>query len=503
MKSSNYYKRLALAILLMLALLVTFVACDSGTGRDDPTGGSSDETTGSADPSDTSSGVGGADSGSAGGDETSGNAGGAETGGSSSGGSETSGSAGGSQIEPPVGGIEAVTYTVTVVDGAGDPLKNVVVKLSSGKQSVTNSSGVATLSVARGSYTFTLEKIGGSGEYLYDTAACVLTPDAPSVTISFVEKVSTETESGGSGAGSDEPTIDKTKGDIIWADPDGDGTRTEYYAPYVSSGSVAVELVANDMTYVLFYPQVAGQYRISATCATATVSVGNYGVPSFVQTNNIAETAGVSFFEINVRAGSIRTLETGTLIIVVGLKTTNGSAGDAILTIDRFADPLTDISDVPFKEIQPESEYLKETPAVSGALTDIDITKEDIVIVKGADGYYHYGNESGPIVMLRLSTASPYIDSFVKIGDCQSIACYTYDASGNLLKKERWNAVVTAYAAYANGDGVVPLNDQLITMLQDVGTHMGWWDPDHPQYLFEEVGEVTKNAYLFACCYYA
>lgn len=498
MKSSNYYKRLALAILLMLALLVTFVACDSGTGRDDPTGGSSDETTGSTDPSNTSSGVGGADSGSAGGDETSGNAGGAETGGSSSGGSETSGNADESQGGSSSGETVTVTYTVTVVDGAGDPIKNVLVKLSDGsKQAATNSSGVATLKAGAEVYTFTLEMIGGgSAEYLYNAAACVLSPSAPSVTVSFVERASTEGDVGGATDG--EPL-----GDTISADPDGDGTRADYFAPYVTTGSVAVKLVANDMTYVLFRPEVAGQYRFSATSSTATVSVGYYGVPAFVQTNNVAEVSSTSQFELNVRAGSIGTPETGTLTVVVGLKATNGSAGDAILTIERFADPITDISDVPFKEIQPESEYLKETPAVSGTLTDIDITKEDIVIVKGSDGYYHYGSESGPIVMLRLSTASPYIDSFVQIGDCQSLAYFEYDSSGALLRKERWNAVVTAFAAYANGDGVVPLNDQLITMLQDVGTHMGWWDPDHPQYLFEEVGEVTKNAYLFACCYYA
>lgn len=467
MKSSNYYKRLSLALVLVLLLLTLFVACDDGAGGDETTGDAPDEsTTGGENPEGSNAGGEGSDPEN---DETTAGTGGGESGGSS--------------------GDEAatVTYTVTVVDGAGAPIKNVAVKLSSGKQGVTNASGVATIKEAAGNYTFTLEMIGGGdAQYLYSTALCVLSEASPAATVSFVKKASFS-----------------DGGETIWADPDGDETRTEYRAPYVGTGTIAVELERNDMSYVLFRPQTAGQYRVSATSSISTVSVGNYGMPAYVQTNNIAEKAGTSYFEINVRAGSIGTESTGTLVVVVGLKHTDGTAGNVLLTIERIGDPLTDISDIPFDEITADSKYLKATPEVSGTLTDIDIRKSDITIVKGSDGYYHYGSASGPIVMLRITSASPYIDSLSQINDCQSLAYYEYDSSGECVTKERWNGVITAMKEYVNEDGVVPLNDQLITMMKRVGTHMGWWQDGGLQYLFADVEEVTENAYLFACCYYA
>ena len=472
MKSSNYYKRLLLSLLLAVLLVIILVACDGGTD-----GGETSESLGGSDggePIGSTTGDDGEDKDPDGSESISD--------GTTEGGSdETTGNA-----------TEEITFTVEVVDGMGLPIKNVVVKLSDGvTQGVTNASGKATIKAPAGSYTFTLEKIGDTAQYSYDSARCVLSTSAPSVLISFVQKVGGDSSSDSSG------------GMTISADPDGDGNLSDYYAAYVGTGSFSVSLKANDTTYLLFAPTVAGQYRFSITSSEAPVTIGYHGMTHFVQTANVADVIGDGYFELNVRPGSITTDGTGTLVAVIGVKATNGAAANAIVTIERFADHKTDISDIPYEEIEAEAKYLTPTPDGTGTLTDFDITNASLTIVKGSDGYYHLGSESGPIVMLRITSSSPYIDSFQKISENQSVSHYEYDASGNLTRKARWNAVVNSMIEYVNADGVVPLNDQLLEMLKKVGDHMGWWNETHPLYIFSSVKEVTEIAYLFACCYYA
>ena len=428
MKSSNYYKRALSVLLLALLLGVPVLGLCSCVSNSIVIGG---------DPSQIPSGSVGGDPA----DSTTGD----DEGSKDPDGSGDSATTGDGSDVTTGGDVEKITFTVEVVDGIGFPIKNVVVKLSDGEtQGVTNGEGKATIKAHAGTYTFTLEKIGSTAEYVYDTDRCRLDAENTSVTVSFVEKVSSGTENGGGGDHSANPL----EGETISADPDGDGELSDYYASYVGTGNFAVTLKANDMTYLLFVPTVSGQYRISATSSTATVSVGYHGMPHFVQTNNVAEVKGDGYFELNVRPGSITSDGMGTLVAVVGLKTTDGSAADAIVTIERFADYKTDISDVPYEEIQPKAQYLVPAPNGTGTLTDIDIAQSNVTIVKGSDGYYHFGSESGPIVMFRITSASQYIDSFQKISDNQSISHYEYDASGNLTRKARWNAVVNAMVEF-------------------------------------------------------
>ena len=522
MKSSNYYKRLLLTLLLSALLVLALVACDGGTGDNgtsetpagaeggDPADSSTADRSdnGTTDPSDPSDPSDSGTTGNGGSSTTGGNAGVEDdvtTGGSSVTTGGNGGTSGSPEVTPPAG-TETVTYTVIVVDGAGEPVKNVIVKLSTGKEGVTGTNGKATIKASAGEYTFTLEKLGGdSTEFAYDTTLCVLSTSAPSVTITFMEKIPDapggdnggDDSQGGSSSGN-QPT-----GETISADPDGDGERASYFASYVGTGTFLKTLTANDMTYILFVPTVSGQYRISATASGTTVSVGYYGMTHFVQTQNVADVKGDGYVELNVKPGSISSDGAGTYVAVIGLKAANGAAVDATVKIERFADHKTDISDLPKENLQADAQYLKSTPAGNGTLTDIDITQASLTIVKGSDGYYHLGSEAGSIVMVRITSASQYIDSFQKIGDNQSISHYESDASGKPTKKICWNEVVSAMAEYVNDDGVVPLNDQLLEMLEKVGEHMGWWDETNGQYLFSEVNENPEIAYLFACCYYA
>lgn len=422
MKSTNYYKRALSVVSLLLALVLLFAACGEGG-----TGDTGDAET--TEPVETSD----------------------------------------------------VTYTVTVNDANGAPLKNIIVEVFKGTASCginpTNESGTATFTLAAGDYTFTLTAVGGDEGYTYDESLCVLSAQTRDVTVMMSKTASsapTETLYVGSG---------------------------EYLAAHVGEGSTTVTLTANDMTYFLFAPTRAGMFKFSAESSEAETDIGYYGGTFFVQSSKAAEMID-DYFLINVRATNIG------VVFVIGIKTVDGSAADAMLKIERIGDAETDSADAPWTAVQADAQYLKSYEgSTGGTLKDVDITSK-VTIVKGSDGYYHLGTETGPVVMLRIDSASPYVASFVEICETSPLAAYYYDEDGKFVKKEHYNELISAYLEYVDGNGTVPLNDQLISMVKNVGEHMGWWNEDRANYLFSEdaegkpINEDKDSAWMFACCYY-
>jgi hypothetical protein len=260
----------------------------------------------------------------------------------------------------------------------------------------------------------------------------------------------------------------------------------------------------NDMTYFVFSPTRSGVFRFSATSSKGAVDIGYYGGVHFVQLNNVATMIG-DYFEIDVRASSIG------VTLVIGLKMPNGSAAQATLKIERVGDVPLDAADAPWVAVEADSKYLKKYNGnVSGkTLKDVDITDQNTKIVYSEkDGYYHLGTESGPVVMFRISSESPYIASFVDICSTSALGVYYYDENGKFLYKEQYNDMIAAYAEVTDGQGVVPLNAQLMEMIQTVGAYKGWWKETSPQYIFntdslgKPIKEVESIAWMFACCYY-
>ena len=504
MKSTNKYIITLSVIALLLSLLLLVASCDgagnAGGGSESTaptaeatgTDGATDRTeageTDPAQPGDTDP-VDGTD----GADETGNAVTSAPAGGETTGSPETgkpSDSTGGETTKAPEttakpSGTETsapatpVAYTVTVVDANGDPVKNIIVTIL-GKDKVTDKNGVATYQLEPGDYTFTLKAISSDKEYTYDTAKCVFTASSRSVTVVFAEK------------------LDQTLNtETIFA---GD---KEYQAAIVGEGSVQVNLTMNDMTYFLFSPTRSGIFRFSATSSKGKVDIGYYGGVHFVQSNNVADMVG-DYFEVSVRTSSIG------VTLVIGLKMPNGSAAQATLKIERVGNVPLDASDAPWIAIEADAKYLKKYNGdVTGkTLKDVNITDKNTKIVYNEkDGYYHFGDENGPVVMIRISTESPYIASFVDICSTSALGVYYY-TDGKFDRKEQYNDMIAAYAEVTDGQGVVPLNDQLIDMVQKVGAYKGWWDETSAQYIFntdaagKPIREVESIAWMFACCYY-
>ena len=149
-------------------------------------------------------------------------------------------------------------------------------------------------------------------------------------------------------------------------------------------------------------------------------------------------------------------------------------------------------------------------------LTNIDITNSDLKIVYNPnDNRYHIGNENGTVVLVRITSASPYIAPFMEM--CETSALYgaNKDDEGNVASYDVYNLMFEAYAAKCDDSGVVPLTKELYEAIKKIGEHSGWFEGATTIFkqggsIDEETGDITEgtpidvpseNAPFFACCY--
>ncbi len=384
------------------------------------------------------------------------------------------------------------TYTINVTDYQGNvPSYDVLVEVQ--KNGVTvgmkkaDATGKATFELEKGDYTFI--PTAAKAEVHYDAEACQLTADVTEVTVVLYSL------SGG------KQTIYPYFASV--------GDRMAYEAAQVTEGATYVEMDRDDMSYYIFAPTRGGIYRISYISDTE-LSLGYYGDANVVLSESTADVENHAF-EIEIQDGSVGNEEAGgTFRMVIGLG--SATAKNAILVIERIADPVpelewTDCVATQVPTTWPKTDYLNH------ALVDISITDPSVKIVYSAeDGYYHYGSADGPVVYVRISSPSKYLVSFTEI--CETTRMYKlFYENGELVKKESYNNIVAAYANICDSNGVCPLTEELIYMINNSGEQMGWWDIDAEGkgvLTADQNGNPTgvtaanlvkNNAYLFACCY--
>ena len=389
------------------------------------------------------------------------------------------------------GGDQDPTYTVTVKDAFGNvPDKTIYVEIYQPAEDGTetfvkflkaNEQGVCSVTLPKANYTFKIST--ADGEINYDKTSCHFTDE-----ILSREVVVYNAPEGG---------IDITA-------PTEDGFE-DIKAPLVTVGATYVELEGS--TYLIFVPEKSGFYKF--TCQGGTLEYR--GGTHFVQAQHAVGREQDGSFEIEVKNGGIGTGETGTTSLVLCVLPNDNSTG-AIVTIERTKDATVD---VPYDEKQ--ATEVSSDPYVYDLLNylikDIDITDKSLTVVKGQDGYYHIGDENGPVVYIRISTASPYLASFKEICDKTSIACIEKNADGEIILKERYNDLILAYAEKCDKAGICPLTDELKYVIEKAGAYYGWFTGENNIFsVYEEapdgtvtekpiLGIVDKNAWLFACCY--
>ena len=395
-----------------------------------------------------------------------------------------------------------IIYKVKVVNADGDPLSDMIVGIFDGEEQLaikmTDSEGMAVCSeshpinASENPFSVTLTDPRNS-DFYYDKSLAKLEDGKEEIIITVYE------------------TIGSLRSETLYLN---DGEADSVSAPILDDGGYFVELKAGK-NYFVFVPTVRGQYKISADAAYG-VTIGYYGSPHFVQSNDLASTDGTG--EVSKKDGA---LFFNIRIFNVGEDYYSSSryvfridaeeAGTAIVNV-KCVDPDLPLSkeELPWEEYILTSDPVKYVPDFTASglsdLTDFDITDENLKFVYNEnDGFYHFGTADGPVILVKLTVDSPYLASFKTIMETTQLAVYVYGEDGELDKKMNYHTVMQKYIdAVDETLGVYPLTPALKETLTVVGNAWGWYEGGENGIFFTIAPGtvVSENAYLFACCYY-
>lgn len=378
---------------------------------------------------------------------------------------------------PPAPSANA-EYTVTVKDSKGVALSGVVVNFNQNgavvKMALTGADGTVKATLPRGDYSITFTAPDVS--YDYEAEKCVLSATVTALNAVLYAPLATKME-----------------------------LYNDYSAYVVDEGVFRPVLALNDMTYFVFIPSRPGIYKISVT-ADKPLDLGNYGAPSYIWSEKIdpSEDGTVEFVVRNYNVGATPQQTTQYLF---GVHTGTTGLATCILNIEHTGMPALTPEDLPWNDLQADAgikpadfvHYLNWKPTFHNLpVTDPNLT----VVFDENDGYYHYGTVDGPVVMIRITSPSPYLPSFTEICESDPLRAYIYDEKGNFLRKEGYLGLINAYAAICNKDGVCPLTKQLEYVIKTCGKYKFWWDFGKGMHIFGEDIVEADTAWLFACGYY-
>ena len=375
-----------------------------------------------------------------------------------------------------------LTYTVTVKDAFGDPCTaGVAVQFLQNGERVAmqpcDENGVATKTLTAGDYEVSLAFSGGEEGYYYEKAT--VTAEVTSAEVTLCGRITAEAQ-----------VIAVGSSDI------------ETYP--LGIGTTYVELTPGVRNYFLFTPTVAGNFEFSLIGETKA-TVGYYGSPHYVMENSVA-TVTDNVFTVSIKASMIGSGEGGTNVLVLGVDADIETS--CIFGIRRIGDPIKTIEDEPWTVYKAEKAPEAYQLPAGTTLKEFDFTKEYTLVYNETDGFYHLDSADGPLVLMRLSEDSEYMDSYQTILEHTGVTKYFYDEEGNFDRKETYSECLMEYIACADeAMGVYPLTEDLKYIVQQHGDYQGWWDPESRAYLFvdldgnPEPGINHDIAWLLMCCY--
>ncbi len=380
---------------------------------------------------------------------------------------------------------QKITYTVTVLDPSSMPVsEEVAVKLMQNGQTViatTTQNGVATFSLVPDLYTVVVI-LNDDSPYEYDAESSVrFSKSVTDVSVTLVNR----------------PMPAPTP-IIINAYSIKKEEFCEFEVTTILEGANTLEATEGERTYFLFTPTVGGQYKIRLQTDRALL-LGYFGDANYPLQNSIAENLENNSFVLNVKEGNLG------LSYLLGITSTEVELTPCTLTVTRIGEAIPDIGDLPFKEIT--AEHLPDTAfhaaiGPSSLLTDLDITDTRLtVVLNESDGFYHLGEANGPLVYLRITSPSAYLDALGTVAAKTGLNRYFYDENGVFTHKEQYNSLFLAYAEIADPTfGLTPLTEELAEAMKNVGEGMEWWKFASQNYLFGMTLVSPKTAWLFACC---
>lgn len=373
-------------------------------------------------------------------------------------------------------------YTVTVVDGVGTPVANVMVKFTgedgTTKTKVTGKDGVALLKNALvGDYDVKLEQGLSTVEIV--KADYKLTENNKEITAVVRD-------------------VEKTM-DIYGAVDEGT------YAYTVSAGEYDIPGESGKSSYFVFYAFTTGIYRFSFTSPDNKMTIGYYGMPLYIQGTHVGDGAyDEKCFEIVVQ-------DTATPY-VIGLNFVTGA--DATLKIERVSDAPFDPSYAPWTEIH-APQNVEKCDTTGKVLESVDIADNTLTVTLGDDGCYYtntgkkvyvrvtsdveYGNTvEGKFVPIVGSLA--FLAGFVDQNIGGNVGGYIYDKDGNFVDKKQYNSMIKTYMEYVDDTyGVVELTEDFVECIKLHGESCGWWTDSGVGSIFNGIMVYPDNAWLIYC----
>lgn len=380
------------------------------------------------------------------------------------------------------GEIEGVEYSVKVVDANGVGLTDILVAFYQNGSPVkivpADSTGTAAATLNPGRYVVSLTSASGA-VLKYDQSLALLTADKTETTIT------------------------------VYADVSASGHASAYWGSYykLSVGSAWVDLT-NKLNYAadfgchmyVFYPAETGIYRFTVSSGSV---LGYYGGINFPNGPSYDTDNENGYFELTIKDGEFA--NDNQPAYVIGL-VPSAEAANAVLTVVRTADAPEELPRIVYEPTQTITTF----GGVSGTLTYVDITKSQSVVKKN-DGYY-LGSKK---LYVNLSNSAPFLTVSAMLGvsyDSTSgqwvsgsmgtgMKGLQYDGV-NVVAIEDYTECMTNYVKASDPNtGLYPLNDDLIHIIQNCGSYMGWWNIDSPNYIFSTVdGLYVDAAWMFAVC---
>ena len=366
-------------------------------------------------------------------------------------------------------------YTVTVVDGLNNPVSDVIVKFTypdgTTKTRVTLDDGIASLkNVPEGEYKVNIEK--GLSTAVIITSQYTLNEVKSSINV---------------------VVRDETKTMDVYGEIPNDS-----YAYTVNASDYEVWCEADKMSYLVFYAQTSGTYKISLGSDDKDMTVGYYGIPMFVQTSHRSDG------EYDGRTFELIIHDTKTPY-VIGISSAEETI--AHLSIKRTGDTPFDPQYAPWTYVDAEMELSKCDLPDDVVIDDFNVARKDLSITLGEDGYYYTAD--GKLVYLRigspcyakyLDVSVAYIAGLVDDNFGQNFGGYVYDDNGEFVGKYSFNNMLASYYEMCDSTGLYPLTEELARAIQVHGNSAGWWKPGTANYLFEGVNIDPETAWLFLCC---
>lgn len=384
---------------------------------------------------------------------------------------------------------DGTEYTVTVTDYAGTPMTGITVSIyrygTLANMAQVNDRGVATVRMKAGTYTVGLTSASGA-KLKYEELT--LTAAEPSGTV----RVATSGNVG-------------THSSTFWGSYYAVGTGSTWADltdPVNSTATSSTTCLAEYQGWAyIFVPTQPGVYRVTADEGSVVAYFGNMEFPNLNRDTSGSE----AYFELNVGQ---RNVDSGNAYLLIVKSTADKDS--AVFTITRVGDPEPELPSVYYEnKVAPAAFKLNQT----GTITYVDLTGT-VQPERGSDGFYYL---NGKKIYINLGKSAPYITIAEMVGleynettgqwTQNSMAAglkgYIYE-NGEKTAVEQFNDAIKEYIRCCDAsNGLYPLTDDLVYMMQNASAYKGWGDPEDPDYLFDKLTVNEALAWMFACCYIA